>query len=296
MILQRLVMLAALAQVVLDGCGLVLVLRPVVWGSTQGKAPASPAVRDYSAELAAYRTSYSAYVLPHLFSGVVARMLQGFPCVTAEQAVIELVAEWEEAVGEPVEHVLGEGEDVEVTEVEEVVIVTQWRKVERISIPDPANSTWEIEVRLDEALKLRTVECGAGGESRDPLELALLAANILSAVLLILVSMLGQCPRLHLPWMVLTSGEIAGNFLVGLAFSIVPGPALVITCVCICRVCWLRWVWANLVRTQMKEQINKEPTLESSQGSMDLERQCLKKVHGERVGRIRLSRVMGRSS
>ena len=50
-------------------------------------------------------------MVPHLFSGVLARMLRGFPCVTAEQMVEELLMDWQEELGQGE---LGQAEELEV--------------------------------------------------------------------------------------------------------------------------------------------------------------------------------------
>ena len=53
---------------------------------------------------------FSIYVLPHIFSGVVPRMVDGFKCITANEMVLEYMAEWEQLVGsmkdDPREHII----------------------------------------------------------------------------------------------------------------------------------------------------------------------------------------------
>jgi hypothetical protein len=48
------------------------------------------------------------YVLPHIFSGVVPRMLDGFKCITADQMVLEYLDDWEQLVmkKDPREHII----------------------------------------------------------------------------------------------------------------------------------------------------------------------------------------------
>ena len=49
-------------------------------------------------------------MLPHIFSGVVPRMVDGFKCITADQMVLEHVEIWEQLVGsmkdDPREHII----------------------------------------------------------------------------------------------------------------------------------------------------------------------------------------------
>ena len=52
--------------------------------------------KDYSHITTTY---YSIYVLPHIFSGVVPRMVDGFKCITTDQMVREYLEEWKEIVG-----------------------------------------------------------------------------------------------------------------------------------------------------------------------------------------------------
>ena len=55
-------------------------------------------------------SNFSVYVLPHIFSGVVPRMVDGFKCITADQMVLEHVDVWEQLVGsmkdDPSEHII----------------------------------------------------------------------------------------------------------------------------------------------------------------------------------------------
>ena len=68
----------------------------------------SPTIyKDYS-HIASFPLSI--YVLPHIFSGVVPRMVDGFKCITANEIVMENMAEWEKFVGsvkdDPREHII----------------------------------------------------------------------------------------------------------------------------------------------------------------------------------------------
>ena len=51
--------------------------------------------KDYSG-ITSYH--FSVYVLPHMFSGVVPRMVDGSKCITADQMVLENMDIWEQLV------------------------------------------------------------------------------------------------------------------------------------------------------------------------------------------------------
>jgi len=305
MLLRHLVMLVALAQAGLDSAGLLLTvgwpemrsqffgfLPEVAENSTrmeenyQEFTVGGAFVKDFSKE-SHYSHQYSRYVVPHIFSGVVARMLNGFPCITAEHMVEELLEEWREERrrvergenGQEVTYVIplsevnaealviedpqdeemgfeeldylldGEGgedgdeEVVEMVEVEEI-LVTQWRRrVEEFTVIHRlANLTLYAEEELMEALALRDKECAMVlPTSPNHIEVAFLVSNLAATLLLFLVSNMADYPRLHLPWMVFSSVEIVGNFVVAIAFLLVPGPALLISFVCIGKLLWLRF-------------------------------------------------------
>ena len=148
-----------------------------------------------------------------------------------------------------------------MVEVEEV-LVTQWRRrVEEFTVIHRlANLTLDAEEELMQALALRDEECAMVlSTSTNHLEVAFLISNLATTLLLFLVSNMVDYPRLHLPWMVFSSVEIVGNFVVAIAFLLVPGdnfilefstggnftifpgPALLISFVCIGKLFWLRF-------------------------------------------------------
>jgi len=319
MLLRHLVMLVALTQAGLDSAGLLLTvgwpeMRSHIFGFSpdnstrmeenyQEFSVGGAFVKDFSKQ-SQYSHQYSRYVVPHIFSGVVARMLNGFPCITAEHMVEELLEEWREErrrvekgeTGQDVAYVIplsevtsealviedaqheemdfddldyvmdeeGEEEVVEMVEVEEI-LVAQWRRrMEEFTIIHRlANLTLDAEEELMQALALREEECTMVlSTTTNHLEVAFLICNLVATLLLFLVSNMSDYPRLHLPWMVFSSVEIVGNFVVAIAFLLIPGPALLISCVCIGKLFWLRWIWANLVRSQMNQQINSKHNLE----------------------------------
>ena len=54
--------------------------------------------------------TFSIYVLPHIFSGVVPRMVDGFKFITANEMVLEYMAKWDQLIGsmkdDPREHII----------------------------------------------------------------------------------------------------------------------------------------------------------------------------------------------
>ena len=140
-----------------------------------------------------------------------------------EMSFEELDYVWDEECGED-----GDEEVVEMVEVEEV-LVTQWRRrVEEFTVIHRlANLTLDAEEELMEALALRDKECTMVlSTSTNHLEVAFLISNLAATLLLFLVSNMADYPRLHLPWMVFSSVEIVGNFVVAIAFLLVPGETI----------------------------------------------------------------------
>jgi hypothetical protein len=91
--------------------------------------------KDYSHIKPSY---YSIYVLPHIFSGVVPRMVDGFKCITTDQMVREYLDEWEEMVG-----------SVKDVYREHIILALSEAYLKQ------ARNMKEVEGKLDEALALR---------------------------------------------------------------------------------------------------------------------------------------------
>jgi hypothetical protein len=91
--------------------------------------------KDYSHIKTSY---YSIYVLPHIFSGVVPRMVDGFRCITTDQMVREYLDEWEEMVG-----------SVKDVHREHILLALSEAYLKQ------ADNLKEVERKLDEALALR---------------------------------------------------------------------------------------------------------------------------------------------
>eukprot|EP00092_Neocalanus_flemingeri_P012606 GFUD01013587.1.p1 GENE.GFUD01013587.1~~GFUD01013587.1.p1 ORF type:complete len:273 (+),score=52.67 GFUD01013587.1:196-1014(+) len=189
---------------------------------------------------------YSIYVLPHIFSGVVPRMVDGFKCIMADQMVLEYLGDWEKLVGsmkdDPREHII-----LSLSEA----YLKQPKKM------------MKIEEKLDEALAMRRDFCTNKEEGIIILELVAMAANAVSALLILAISACNKLPRLHIPWMIFSAFEITGNVCVTVAFLIYPGLPYLICMISMTKVMWLKWVWAKTVRRQMHQQIDEHDKFEA---------------------------------
>jgi len=206
------------------------------------------------------------YTVPYIFSGVIPRMLNGFECLTADQLVSTYLAEWTQVMG------LKEG----IKEVQEKF---------------PEDHRYWIEVlnrtvtNLNHSLDKRKKHCQnshvllpnislIGVKKKDYMEdfksrraalqnensyrlmqffeLATMFNNSLASILVVILACSREkLPLLHIPWLLLSAIEIAGNGCVGLAFLIVPGYCQLTSLVCILRVLWLGTVWSKAIRRSM---------------------------------------------
>jgi len=220
-------------------------------------------------------SQFSIYVLPHIFSGVVPRMVDGFKCITADQMVLEYLDDWEDLVGsmkdDPREHI--------ILALSEAYLKhpTQIRKLEE---------------KLDEALSMRRQFCTTKEDRIILLELVAMAANTISALLILAISACNKLPRLHIPWMIFSAFEITGNVCVSAAFLLYPGLPYLVCVICMTKVMWLRWVWAKAVRRQMHSQIDEQDKYIALMVKEDFERALLRAQLNDK-GKVRLSRVFG---
>jgi len=228
--------------------------------------------KDYSGIASSH---YSIYVLPHILSGVVPRMVDGFKCITQDQMVLEYLQEWKELVGslkhDPREHI--------ILPLSEAYI--KHPKVMEI-----------LEKNLDEALILRRTHCTTKEDSIVFLELGAMVGSAVSAILIMAISAYPKLPRLHIPWMIFSAFEITGNLCVSAAFIIFPGLPYLICILCMTKVLLLRWVWVKVVRRQMHQQIDQNDKYIDLMIKEDFERKLLR-THLDQKGKVRLSRCLG---
>jgi len=220
---------------------------------------------------------YYVYVLPHLFSGVVPRMVDGFKCITADQLMLEYLTDWEKLLRslkkDPREHII-------------LTLSEAYQNQPKL--------IKELETNIDEALALRRIHCTAQKDSLIVLQLVAMVASTVSALLLLIISSCDKVllPRLHIPWMVFSAFEITGNVCIAIAFIIFPGLPYLVVLICMCKVLWLRWVWVRLVRRQMHQQMEQHDRYIALMVKGDHERKLLRSELSKK-GRIRLSRVFG---
>ena len=139
--------------------------------------------KDYSHITTTY---YSIYVLPHIFSGVVPRMVDGFKCITTDQMVREYLDEWEEMVG-----------SVKDGHREQIILALSKAYLKQ------ARNMKEVELKLEESLALRRyaicyvlalcfqsfrIHCTIKEDSIILLELVAMVGNALSALLILIIS------------------------------------------------------------------------------------------------------------
>ena len=60
-----------------------------------------------------------------------------------------------------------------------------------------------------------------------------------------------QMALMHLPWMVITGYEIAGNAAVSVTFLTSPGYPYLIVLICIIKMIVLKWVFVKVIRRHM---------------------------------------------
>jgi len=218
---------------------------------------------------------YSIYVLPHIFSGVVPRMVDGFKCITSDQMVLEYMSKWREMVGsmkdDPRDHII--------------------LALSEAYIKHP-KSMESLEKKIDESLTLRRTHCTTKEDSVVLLELVAMVGNAISALLILIISPYSKLPRLHIPWMIFSAFEITGNVCVSVAFILFPGLPYLICILCITKVMWLRWVWVKVVRRQMHEQIDQNDKYIDLMVKEDFERKLLR-THLDQKGKVRLGRCLG---
>jgi len=200
---------------------------------------------------------YYVYVLPHLFSGVVPRMVDGFKCITADQLMLEYLADWENLVA-----------TLRKDNREHMIITLSKAYLRHPKLMK------KLETNLDNALALRRLNCTSQRDSLIFLQLVAMIACTVSSLLLLVISSCDKVllPRLHIPWMIFSAFEITGNICIAVAFIIFPGLPYLVVLICLCKVVWLRWIWVRLVRRQMHQQMEQHDRVETSKLALVLSR------------------------
>jgi len=228
--------------------------------------------RDYSRVTPAHP---ALYLLPHLWAGVIPRMLDGYRCVVADQLVAGHLASWHSLFSlsqrAPGEHVI--------------------LSLSRMYNQKP-RQVETLQKNLDSALEMRRTQCGGRRDTLILLELVFMAASLLVCLATVLATLCSQLHLAYLPWMLVLGFEIAGNLVVAVTFLTSPGLPLLISLVCTLKVIILRWIFVNVVRRQMIRCIEMREKEGSQQVKEDLERKVLRSQLSDK-GRVRLARVFG---
>ena len=76
-------------------CSDVIFCRAELYEDTSWLTNTTRVLRDYSETL---RGLPQVYLVPHLWSGVLARMVSGYRCVVADQEVEQIITRWTDTV------------------------------------------------------------------------------------------------------------------------------------------------------------------------------------------------------
>lgn len=225
-------------------------------------------LRDYSETL---RGLPQVYLVPHLWSGVLARMVSGYRCVVADQEVDQIITRWTDTVSQH-QHQQGEEEN-------HIIFA-----LARLNSQDP-NPLMALEQQIERALSQRRAACVRPPGRLELTELVFILANISSCLLTIAVTLLANNKQMgffYLPWMILTGYEISGNICVTVAFLASPGLPTVICAVCLAKLFLLRWMFVKVVRKQMIQLMDRD----------DTEKNAIRSKLSIK-GKVRLSRFLG---
>jgi len=214
------------------------------------------------------------YLLPHLWTGVIPRMMDGYKCIVSDQLVTEHLQTWTELVS-----------TAERSSWDHIILSLSKLHKE---LPTKLHS---LQKKLDSALEMRRTNCHSRSKSLIITELAFMGLSLGCCVVTICVTLFSKLAQLYLPWMIVTGYEIAGNVSVAITFLTSPGYSYLISLICFMKVYVLRWVFVHVIRKQMVfciEQREKKAALQAK----DDERRLLRSQLSEK-GKIRLSRVFG---
>jgi len=289
--LQRLVLVAATFQSCIEVVGLVLSFlcplcteviafdelhndRPIIYEDTSWVSDDVKTYKDYSRITQAHPVIY---ILPHVWSGVIPRMLDGYKCIVADYLVTENLDKWNSIVSSaeknPWDHI--------------IVSLSKLHK-------EMPRKLKMLQKSLDNALEMRRLHCAGRNETLVMSERVFMGLHLFFCLFTLGVTICSQVALLYLPWMILTGYEIAGNIAVFVTFLTSPGYPYLTALVCAVKVICLRWVFVHVIRRQMVfciEQREKKAAA-SQQLKDDQERKLLRSQLSVK-GKVRLSRVFG---
>lgn len=288
--LSRLVVVTALIQASLDTAGIIISLlcplatgtiafdelqndKPVVYEDSSWVTGEVRTYHDYSR----IRSSHPViYMLPHIWSGVIPRMMDGYKCVVADQMVSDHLDSWHSLLSStdsagPWDH-----------------IILSLSKLHKQS-PSELHS---VQKSLDAALEMRRTNCRVRNKSLIVSELVFMGASLTVCLATVTVTLCTQMALIYLPWMILTGYEIAGNVATFVTFLTSPGYPYLISLICITKVIILKWVFVQAIRRRMIYCIEKREKKGTQQVKEDLERKLLRSQLSDK-GKVRLARVFG---
>lgn len=290
--LSRLVVMTALIQVSLDTAGIIVSLlwplatgiiafdelkndKPIVYEDNSWVSGEVRTYHDYSR----IRSSHPViYMLPHLWTGVIPRMMDGYKCVVADQMVADHLDAWHSLLSStgnnPWDH-----------------IILSLSKLHKQS----PTKLERLQHSLDSALEMRRNNCRVRNPSLIIHELVFMGASLGICVVTIIVTLCKKMALMHLPWMVITGYEIAGNAAVSVTFLTSPGYPYLIVLICIIKMIVLKWVFVKVIRRHMIFCIEQREKKGIQQVKEDLERKVLRSQLSDK-GKVRLARVFGNYS
>jgi len=119
-----------------------------------------------------------------------------------------------------------------------------------------------------------------------------MGASLGICLVTIIVTLCKKMALMHLPWMILTGYEIAGNVSVAVTFLTSPGYPYLIVLICVTKMIILKWVFVKVIRRQMMYCIAQREKKGTQQVKEDLERKLLRSQLSDK-GKVRLARVFG---
>jgi len=288
--LSRLVVVTALIQVSLDTAGIIISLlwplatgiiafdelnndKPVVYEDSSWVSGEVRTYHDYSRIRGAHPVIYT---LPHLWTGVIPRMMDGYKCVVADQIVSsEHLDSWHSLLSStgnnPWDHII-----LSLSKLHK----QSPKKLERL------------QKSLDSALEMRRNNCRVRNKTLVISELVFMGASLGICLVTIIVTLCKKMALMHLPWMILTGYEIAGNVAVAVTFLTSPGYPYLIVLICVTKMIILKWVFVKVIRRQMMYCIAQREKKGTQQVKEDLERKLLRSQLSDK-GKVRLARVFG---
>jgi len=246
--LKQLVVVVALVQCCIDIIGISLnILCPLCTGilAFEQLQNDSPIIYEDTSWVTDEVTTYKdyshiksfppmLYLVPHLWTGVIPRMMDGYKCIVSDQLVTEHLQSWTELVS-----------TAEKNSWDHIILSLSKLHKE---LPTELHS---LQKKLDSALEMRRTNCHGRNKSLIITEMAFMGISLGCCIVTICVTLFSKIAQFYLPWMIVTGYEIAGNVSVAITFLTSPGYSYLISLICLIKVYLLRWVFVHVIRKQM---------------------------------------------